>query len=301
MQASNFRNLKQLYFILTVILGIYATSACTVIDKKESLPAYLKIDSIEFKGSGVEQGTNFQNITEAWVFIDDNLQGIYDLPCEIPVLSLGEHQVKIRGGIKRNGISTLRVDYPFFNTYSTNVTFEALKTITIKPVVNYFSDVAVWDESFEDAGVKLTTFQGSDTSVFLTNQQSQVFEGIGSGRVVLSSGKDFCRFMTDQKFKLPFGAPVFAELHYRTNDYLRVGLLTHQSNGTNIYKTVVYLKPTTEISNLGNGWNKVYVNLSEEINKASSATEFDIYFEVIKEGVGEAIIELDNIKVVYPK
>ncbi len=297
--------MKQLYFFIISIFILATLSGCD--GKKETIPAYLKIDAVTFKSSGATQGTDLQNITEAWVFIDDDLQGIYDLPCNIPILSLGEHSLKIRGGIKRNGIADSRVDYPFFDHYLDTLTFESNKTIEIAPVVKYFKDVEVWDESFEDAGVKLNTFSTSDTNMTLTNNPTEVFEGNGSGKLTLTASKNFARFYTAQNFSLPLGNPVFVEMHYKTNDFLRVGLLTHSPSGNDIFTTVLYLSPTSKKTDLVNGWNKVYVNLSEEINKATAGSKFDVFFEVVRnnsvpsdKSPDEIVIQLDNIKVVYP-
>lgn len=291
--------MRYIYFLSLAVTVLFGASGCS--GEKEAIPAYLRIDSVQFTGTGPLQGTNYQDITEAWVFLDDDLQGVYDVPCEVPILALGKHQIKVRGGIKRNGMLNSRVDYPFFSTYQTDVNFEAVKTVKIDPVLHYFNDVLVWEENFEDAGVKLLTNGNSDTSLILTNTPGEVFEGNGSGKVSMSKNRFLCRFASNQNFKFPTGEPIFIEIHYKTNDVLTAGLVTHQTGGSDIYTPVAY------IGDSPNKWSKIYINLSEAVNSSSFASGFDIYFQSnrVSNGITNSpeniSILIDNVKVVYPK
>ncbi len=295
------RTLPQFSIWLGTIVAIAGLLSCT---KKQQVdaPAYLKIDSVAFQTIDSDEGTNRQKITEAWVYINDNLQGIYDLPCEVPLLVIGEKRVKIRGGVRRNGIEETHIDYPFFNTFEQTVTLEALKTQTLSPVLKYFDDAIVWDESFDDSGYKFEPASASDTSLFLTNDPAEVFEGTGSGKIVLSGNNQFARIHTTQKFQLPFGQPVFVEMHYKTNAEFSIGLVSHIVNtGETIYTNYLYLEPTIGNSRFENGWNKVYVNLSELVNKNTTAESSDIFFEMIRQDTNssDAILLLDNVKLLY--
>ena len=70
-------------------------------NKEESteVPSYLKIDNILLDDNSTH------NITDAWIYIDDNLQGVYELPAHFPLLVTGKHKLRIKAGIKENGIS----------------------------------------------------------------------------------------------------------------------------------------------------------------------------------------------------
>ncbi len=290
--------MKPLYAIAVVCLTLLFTSC----DKKETVPGYLKIDSITFSGDPATQGTNSQNITEAWVFIDDDLQGVYSLPCDVPILALGQHEVKIRGGIKKNGIGTERTDYPFFNTFEQTVNFESLKDISIQPLVNYNTDVAMFHEEFEDAGIRVYTGSTSDTTVNLTTDKDKVFEGNGSARLFLQNDNTFGILYTNEKKFLPIGQPVFLEVNYKTDDYMTIGIVTHLIGGSDIFKEIIFVKPSSESATAKGGWNKIYVNLSEQVNKANAGSTFDIYFSMTR-SAGKSSSELlfDNIKIIHPK
>ena len=77
----------------------------------DEMPCYININDIELE----ENITN--NITDAWVYIDDNLQGVYELPANFPVLANGKHKLRIKAGIKDNGIASTRITYPFYKSF----------------------------------------------------------------------------------------------------------------------------------------------------------------------------------------
>jgi hypothetical protein len=54
------------------------------------------------------------------------------------------------------------------------------------------------------------------------------------------------------------------------------------------------------VLNKTEGWNKVYVNLSVPKYDTPSATDFQIFFGAQKEeGIEDALIYLDNLKLVH--
>ena len=96
-----------IYFKKVYIIGfiLIAFVAC----KKENLtPAYIKINDIELNNSSTDK------ITDAWVYIENQLQGVYELPAKFPVLETGVKEIRIKAGIKNNGISSSRIFFiPF--------------------------------------------------------------------------------------------------------------------------------------------------------------------------------------------
>src|SRR2546423_329586 len=126
----------RILFIFSVI-ALY--SSCSLFDTSEKIPSYIHIDKVNFiPGDTSVQGTASVKISDAWVFIDDQLVGAYELPATFPVQYDGTHTIKVRGGVKMNGISATRIQYPFYNFYSTQATLEPKKTITINPTAAYF-------------------------------------------------------------------------------------------------------------------------------------------------------------------
>ena len=71
------------------------------------IPSYMSINSVTLD----ENSTH--NISDVWIYIDDNLQGVYELPANFPILDEGTHKLRVKAGIKDNGISAKRIPYPF--------------------------------------------------------------------------------------------------------------------------------------------------------------------------------------------
>ncbi|NTV84545.1 MAG: hypothetical protein HGA23_09650, partial [Bacteroidales bacterium] len=78
-----------LFGVLPVILMI---SGCDKFEGGQTVPSYLKIDSIGFVTDNDLQGTNSQKITDVWVYVDDDLIGGFEMPATIPVLAEGIHK-----------------------------------------------------------------------------------------------------------------------------------------------------------------------------------------------------------------
>ena len=65
--------------------------------------------------------------------------------------------VRIKAGIKSNGIASSRIAYPFYTSFIDTVIFTPNQTITVNPTVSYLDSIDFWLEDFEGAGVDLET------------------------------------------------------------------------------------------------------------------------------------------------
>ena len=93
-----------------LITSLLFLLSCEVINTEEDIPSIISIESIEVDGN------HSSNITDAWVYIDNEFQGVFPLPANFPVLKTGELEIIIEAGIKKNGISSSRENYPFFTS-----------------------------------------------------------------------------------------------------------------------------------------------------------------------------------------
>jgi hypothetical protein len=255
----------------------------------------LKIDSIDVALNYDVHGSSSSNITEAWVFIDGQLQGVHDLPLTTPILSFGEHTVTIAAGIKRNGIAARRVDYPFYTRFKTDVNFSPLDTVKMDPVATYYTGLTVFTEDFEDPGLKFTPSQQSDTSIVITKNPSDVFEKTGSGYIRTDSSDVFFFVQTNEEFELPIGNPIFLELNYKTDEDFQVGIIAKQSGNTFPVRSS-FIKHT--LTDTGEKvWKKIYLDLSPAVNQNPSAV-YEIYISGQSTAIGQEFF-FDNIKLVY--
>jgi hypothetical protein len=280
-----------LLFCLLVLVS------CNIINPKEEEASYIAINSVNVTTDVAMQGSNAANISDAWIYVDDNLVGAFKLPCRIPVLHSGKHKVSVGAGIQLNGSSSLRTPYLFYRFHEQeNVNLEAGKTTTLSPTFTYFDSLTfAFKANFDDlSGNKLTSTSTSDTTLSLCNDPARVFEGAGSCLVQLFRDSGFVDFQMIDPVSLPQGgANVFMEINYKNNQDLLVGLRSYYSGASTKEEQVITLRPTES-------WNKVYINLTRQVSSQINANNFRIFFQTTKPSGSEPLeVLIDNFKIIY--
>lgn len=270
-----------------------AFSGCEIINPEESIPSYIRIDSFSFQVQAGE-GTESHLITDAWVYIDGQKCGVYELPCTFPVLYEGEHTIQILPGIKLNGIAATRAIYPFYTSYSTTTALVKDSIIAIKPNCQYESTLVFeMIEDFENGGVLFDELSQSDTTLERTSDPSQVFEGSYSGYVVLDSTDDLFLVKSVYSYNLPQANKYnFLELNFKTNNSIYIGVVSNESTQS-IMHPIVVLNPTSE-------WKKIYINLTPTVSRETDALSFSIFIGAEPDvDISKVEIYLDNIKLIH--
>lgn len=283
-------------FLPALFIFVFAgmLSSCEMFNPAEQIPSYIHIDKIDLTTTS-EQGSNSSKITDAWVYVDDQLVGAFELPATIPVLFNGNHTVVIKPGIKVDGIAATRAVYPFYKPYSVSINLMPDSVTTINPTLTYNSyTVFEWKEAFEDGGISIAKTLFSDTTISKTSETSEVFEGSYSGVVHLDAAHDFFQGLSLGSFILPTGdSPVFLEMNYRSDALIKVGLYANSFSQVQKLDILYINKSAT--------WNKIYINLNSAINRATNdPDDFQVYFEIQKDAdaaTSETLI--DNIKLVH--
>jgi hypothetical protein len=241
------------------------------------------------------EGELSQNFSDAWVYVNDKIVGVFELPVKIPVLESGLCNIKIYPAVRNNGISSTKKMYPFVKRYELTAELVPNSTFTIDPVTMYDSNTQFWIEDFEDAAIKIRTDQysadtmlvGTDPAIMKWNRY-----GISSLNAVDSTWIAY----TSEELALPKGQEVYLEVDYYNTNSLVTGVLALVS-GTpqnNIHVRLNAQKPA-EVR-----WKKIYIDLREIVSNSSGANTFLISLQAaLDEGDSEGIIVLDNIKVVH--
>lgn len=292
---SMFLKKSVLCFILFVITVIFYS--CEIINPDEEIPSYISIDKIVFK-TNIDFDVNSNDISDAWVYIDDNLVGTFELPAKFPVLSDGLHKVVIRPGIKLNGIAGTRSIYPFYQKYDTTINLIKGKVVKLNVKTTYNSDVKfVWKENFENPNITLKKTPRSDTTIKMTANIAPYtfdFGGATLGIVNLTSAKPYFECITDTSYVLPKGnRPVFLELDYKTNNSFTVTIQILYISGINMQEYLT-INPSDK-------WKKIYVNLTPVVNLMSNASGYKIFLHHridSQDANAERYILLDNIKLI---
>lgn len=281
-------------------LPLLVLVSCQLFDKPEKIPGYIKVESYNFTSDYITQGTSSSNYKDCWVYINDDLQGVYEMPFEVPVLETGNVKLTIIPGIILNGIAETRDIYPFINRYEVNLDIVPDSTIEISPYFTYSDNLNFWLEDFEDPSVKIQKDVNSEIgfSTVDSTVDDKVFERKYCGKVELNETDNYFRAVTNQIQGLPAGKEVFLELDYLNTNSLLIGVVVATSSGESYYP-FISLNPSDEAVN-GN-WKKVYLQLKENISAFPNAPYFRIFFEAeLEEGKTNTEIYIDNVKIVSP-
>jgi hypothetical protein len=280
-------------YTLSFLLLVSMLSACTT-DK--GVPAYIRVNAISVSTEPITQGTNSSNVTDAWIYVDDNLVGAFELPCDVPVLATGNRKISIGAGVKINGISSLRAPYPFYQFYETNAELVAGESVDIQPQVSYFDSLQfAFLANFDDiSGSKLEASGATDTTIGITNNPAKVFEGNGSMIAQLNRDSGFVEFQFVETINLPKqGTVVYLEFDYKNTHVLSVGLKSYYALAGTQSTELINLNKTDE-------WKKVYISMTRAVSEQLNASNYRVYFYSLKSAGSEPLeILIDNMKIIY--
>ena len=276
-------------FTLLILSALLLFSAsCKKFEGSQKVPAYIHIESIEVDSltDYFVYGANTHKITDAWVHVDDQLIGVFELPATFPVLKRGPHEVTIYGGIMVDGRSAARDRYPFYQTWTVqNLDLVEDSIINLSPVLSYYPigdnlNVA-WMEDFENTNTLL-----SDTSSAVNmNRVSgveawQSVNSFWSGKVELPPDSlDFTVVTADQFnfYKNTNGVYCLLEMDYNCNDTFLVGIQYYLDYYLETLP-IIKVTPTDKTHDKPERWNKIYINIGPYMNDFQRASYFKLFF-----------------------
>ncbi|MFH0894133.1 MAG: hypothetical protein V2A54_06835 [Bacteroidota bacterium] len=285
---------KNIYLVLPIVFFLLL-SACSVFDPPEKTPSYIRINKISLTTIPITEGPNTSAIVDAWVYVDDKLIGVFELPATIPVLSDGNHKVTIRGGIKLGGMAGYRAYYPFYEPYEVSTDLVPGEIVEITPQLKYTSSATFpLLENFESAGVLFSSGSLSDTSIVVVPSTDSLINEKKYGAVYLDDTHPNFEVYNSSNYNLPTtGEPVFVEIDYSTSIDFTLGILID-------YTSSVVSKDLVTILYRDSGWKKMYINLTTTLTEATTASGFKLYIRAVKPTAqSNAIMYFDNIKIVH--
>ena len=257
---------------------------------ENAVPAYISIPNFTLTTTSA-QGSAAQKITDAWVYVDGNLNGIFELPAKFPVADIGKHEFQVFAGIRQNGQKQNNVIYPFFQPYKTTLDLKAGETTTVRPTTTYLTESRFWlIEDFEFNNSFRIDRDNNPNLKFVNADNG--FEG-KSGLITLTKANPLMEKASNVKAQIPTSAvSTYIEFHYKTEVELSVGIFGSSSSnaiGTTTYKVTLF--PNTF-------WNKAYLNMTQEI-KDMQLTDFQVVFRsLLPDSLAQATILIDNVKLV---
>lgn len=282
--------------------GLFILSSCV---KNNPEPVWLELNqwTLEVNPTATDDaGELTQNLSDAWVYVDNKLIGCFELPCKIPVLVSGENiRVQIYPTIRNNGIAATKKIYPFMEPIDVTVDLTAGQTYTPNMKTMYKSNVKFpFIEDFSSPSqIKLDESDDAiSTAVFeLGNDDNYALNpGNDYGHIIFTSANTLYEAQSTDELYLPgSGAEVYLEIDYRNSNSLLTGLVQ--------YGTTYKVHPNVSLNAQDVStwkWKKIYIDLREIASYATNVDYFKLYFKgLLDDGLGASDIYIDNIKVVH--
>ncbi len=286
-----FRKNKLQYFGLASLLVIACfASSC---DPEQKIPGYIYIPKLRLEtiNNGTKQeGTDSARLIDAWIYSNDSIVSGLRLPGSTPIIAIGDTKITVLPGVAENGNYALLATYPFLDRFEVTLPNRPGKIDTLKPVFHYNNLTEFkFIESFTNAAPVFLKQTDSDTTI---NQSSEApFSAPSCGKIALDDAHSFCRVISGAyPFNNSTQSQCWLELSYRNNNAFSVGVVTVK-NGVEKYNT----QEKIGVSPRAN-WNRIYINLTQEVKNAGS-DHIRIVITARKEGgVTNPYIYLDDLK-----
>ena len=281
--------------MLSFIPLLILLSACNIINPTENVPTYVKIDSVILDiDNPTLQGSAAHGITSIWIYYNNSPVGIFDIPCNVPVITEGERgTLSVAPGITLNGLVDLQPQYPFYSFDTITLNSVPGGTVNYTPTTSYTKAAKFpYKEDFEvsNSFVALTPELDNDTSISNTRDKALVFEGGGSGYIQLNTSYSFSESINTTGFPIPRGE-AYLEINYKCSVPFEVGLYNTLNTGVDVYEYIMGIKASDT-------WKKMYVELGTYTGKYPGKDYKVLIKTSLPDGMSTGYVLIDNIKIV---
>ena len=276
------------------LLVICSFFSCDVINGDEEVPSFVELERFSLAATP-DVGSVNQNITEGWVYVNNNLIGAFAEGSPFPVLEGGQVEIIVDPGIHENGIGFTPSLYPYYTRYRTTANLVRGEVNKINPVFEYRENTDfLLIQEFENNTI-FTVDRDGDEETRINYTTDGALEGL-SGIITLDQDNPTVNVATNTFFNLPtFGVnDPWLEINFKTDVPLALGLLSFDDGG-NVSQLYGHGLNTTSI------WKKVYINLKEIIiNNPTPPYQLGFGAE-LPSGQTTGTIMIDNIKLLQFK
>ncbi len=268
--------------------------------KNNPLPVWIEINEWTIQANPNSQndpGYLTHNFTDAWVYVDNELIGVFEVPCKIPVLASGDNKsIRVYPTIRNNGLHETKKIYPFCEPYEVTQNLVPGETVTLNPTTRYYSNCEFWLEDFESSSVKITTNEDdSNTDMTFENDSQMQLDG-KYGHIAFTASDSIWVGITNQTYLPGSAAEVYLEIDYRTTVPISVNTIAVLSDNTNTPNYMATITASTQLSD----WKKIYIDLKEFVSYSVNAVGFkQSLTAIIPEGNTVGDIYIDNIRLVH--
>ncbi len=244
-----------------------------------------------------EAGSTSHNIEDYWLYVGNELVGVFSHNQSIPVIGTGIKDLSIQPGIRVNGLRDDAFIYPFLENYRSQVDLCSCgSTIDIQPVFKYkpttkFSFI----EDFE-ANNSFGEDLDQDPVTTCINQTDTVYEGSYSAVLNVTAANPI-NLTTTLEFYNDFasdGRDVYLEFNYKSNINFVVGLEAN-INGVHASELPFGIYRSDK-------WKKMYIDLTDLIAASKAEDGYRVVFSLQHPGTSlptPGNLYIDNIKLVH--
>ena len=281
--------MQKLFNLLLVVLILLSCS------KNNPDPSWIEIKEWSLISNKTnKEGELTHNFSNAYIEIDGETIGFFQLPITLPILKTGKHTLRVSPVILNNGIEASKMVYPFCQPYSLDIELISNKTTSVTPSTSYLTDCKFWIEDFEDAGIKIRSSESYSTILSVGNNAKFLKYGKNYGEVTINNSLPTWLGITTSNSTLPKGKNIYLEVDYLNTINFTTGLYVQYNNIYNPNITV-NAQNKSELK-----WKKIYIDLRDLVSYSTEGSIFEQYFTVNNgESTDTNFILLDNIKVIY--
>ncbi len=288
--------MKKISKLIAIVLLAGLFSQCKVFDNEVLVPSYLYIPGYKFvTNADGSQGDSTSKITEAWVYTQGNLEGSFGFPALIPIQRNGTYEIGLDAGVQSSGqFSERKPNLLITREYFTR-NLKPNTIDTVFPVFKYITGAKfLMIEDFDQIGFRFSKYYSNpgDTIITFNTGDSARTKGRNSGMIKLSDSTTLFRMISTDAYRLTgLNVPAMLEFDYNTDITLYIGLVANTVGGNQVIP-LYYAYPNK-------AWNKVYLDLSLDIAKLPSGTEYKIFIDILRPaGTATPRIFIDNIKLI---
>lgn len=279
----------------TLLLVGFFMVLFTACKKDGAIPAYVYVETpvvVDAAGQGISS-----KITDMWVYVNDQPAGVWEPGKRIPLIASGNANVKLIAGVRKNGITDDRIQYPFYATWQQQVDLVPEQTLTLAPQFRYYDNLNIWLADF-NTGLRFDTVDCTASMVLVDSDSTLVDQGLRNGRINLDPEHSMYRGVSSGDPFTNTGNVALLEVDYRSDTRLLIGV-RYTLSGVQYEVAYLYAVPTRKADG-SMPWNKIYVDLGEPWNTGGALDKRFYIKAQLENGATSGVVEVDNIKLVRP-
>ena len=283
----------QIKYCLIFVACSFAMHSCNLINKHEQTPTYVHVDSFHFLNPAIPRSlSHLSQIKEVWAYYDNNLIGVFDLPCTIPVMTNSDTlgKLTLAPGIAVDGLNNLLGVYPFYRPDTSSLRPQPGKIINYAPATEFYSDAKITPLSSFAGGNSSNTFKLYGSGVPMEEYTDSIIGPAGIVNFLASTNDTVSENYSVDSLIIPLSVPAYIEFDYKSTVPFYIGLEAYFAGITSDV-------PLSGIAP-SDHWQKFYLSVAD-FEAQYTASYYFIHIKAsLPPGEASGSFEIANIQLV---